>query len=110
MPVRTADLLVASARLWLAFEAVGHPIGYGEAILVGAASLAAKMLSITPNGLGLSEWAVAGINAVANPGGAAAGAAAALLDRGVEVLVMLVAGGIGMATLRRSAIADRDGT
>ncbi len=107
VPLRVLDLLAASARLWLAFHVVGHPIPFDAAILAGSASVAVKLLGVTPNGLGLSEWAVAGLAAALAPVTAAEGAAAALVDRGVEVIVVAAAGLVAMAFLRRAAGAAR---
>lgn len=100
LPVRTADWLVGAGRLWLAFGMIGEPIGYREALLAAAASLVVRLIGLTPNGLGLSEWAVAAVTAAASPISAATGAAAALIDRGVEVVVSIVTGGLATWGLR----------
>lgn len=101
VPLRAADMLVSAARLWLAFNIVGAPIGYAEAVVAGAASLLVRIVGLTPNGLGLSEWVVAVITPLVAPVSTAAGAAAALVDRVVELLVVLVAGAVGTVGLRK---------
>ena len=100
VPLRTLDLLAASARLWLAFQAVGQPVGYDEAVVIGAASLTIKLVGLTPSGLGLSEWAVAGLAGVLAPISTAQGMLAALMDRGVEVIVVAIAGALAAWSLR----------
>lgn len=100
VPLKAADLLVNGARLWLAFWIIGQPIGYEAAVLAAAASLLVKLAGITPNGLGLSEWVVAALAGAVAPVSAAEGVAAALVDRGAEVVVTLVTGLWGAWRLR----------
>lgn len=100
LPLRVVDLLAAAGRLWLAFRIVGQPIGFDAAVLAGAAALLVRLAGVTPNGLGLSEWVVAGLTGVLEPVSAATGAAAALVDRAVEVAVVVVAGMVGVARVR----------
>ena len=102
VPLRLLDLAAAAGRLWLGFYAVGHVITVREAVVLTCASLLVKLTGLTPNGLGLSEWAVAAVAAAVSPVSAASAAAAALVDRAVEVLMAVVAGLIGWAALRRS--------
>ncbi|WP_432797197.1 lysylphosphatidylglycerol synthase domain-containing protein [Poriferisphaera sp. WC338] len=90
--LKAVDLFTAAFRLWIAFAVIGESVSYEAAVVATCGSLMVKMIGLTPNGLGLSEWAVAGLTAAITPAGAAAGAAAALIDRAVEVLVMLPAG------------------
>ena len=99
--LRSADLLVAAARLHLAFAIVGHPIEYHQAMAAAAASLAVKLVGLTPNGLGLSEWTVAALTPLLTPMESAVGAAAALVDRAVDALVVLVTGLASLNFLRR---------
>jgi hypothetical protein len=100
LPVRMLDLLAAAARLWLAFAILGQPIAFDTAVLIGAAGLLVKLAGVTPNGLGLSEWVVAGLAAVLSPASTAIGAAAAVLDRAVEVAVVVPAGLLAVWRLR----------
>lgn len=100
LPLRTADLLVAALRLWLAFALLGQPIGFEQAVLIGAASLLVKLVGLTPNGLGLSEWLIAVLTPVLAPIETATAAAAALLDRAAEVVVVLIAGAVSIPAMR----------
>jgi len=100
-PLRTVDLAVSAGRLWLAFEVMGAPIGYGDAVVAASASLLVKLAGLTPNGLGLSEWAVAALSSALAPVSTATGAAAALLDRAAEAVVLIVAGSISAWWLRK---------
>ena len=93
--LRYADTLVMAARLWLAFAAVGSPIGFNEALVAGAVAQVVRLTGLTPNGLGLSEWVIAWLVARSGPGVDVAVLSqlpAALLDRAVEVVVSLAAG------------------
>ncbi|MEM8783221.1 MAG: lysylphosphatidylglycerol synthase domain-containing protein [Planctomycetota bacterium] len=101
--LRAVDLLAATGRLWLAFAALGSPIGFAEALVLSAASLLVRLIGLTPNGLGLSEWAVAALSGLLNPVGSGVAAAAALLDRAVEVAVVVVAGGGAVGWLVKDA-------
>ncbi|MEX0655040.1 MAG: lysylphosphatidylglycerol synthase domain-containing protein, partial [Phycisphaeraceae bacterium] len=102
-PLRTLDLLATAARLWLAFALLGQPIDFEQAVLIGAASLLVKLAGLTPNGLGLSEWLVAALTPVLAPVETATAAAAAVLDRAAEVLVVLVAGGVGLVMVQKGS-------
>jgi uncharacterized membrane protein YbhN (UPF0104 family) len=95
LPVRVLDLPITSLRLWVAFRAVGHPVSPLEALIAAAASSLASVLSLTPNGLGLREWAVA---LTQGP----FGVLATLLDRAVEAVVLVVAGIVGIANLKKA--------
>jgi uncharacterized membrane protein YbhN (UPF0104 family) len=110
LPLRVGDMLVAGLRLWLAFWMVGQPIGYSTAVAMAAAGLLVNLAGITPNGLGLREWLIAGLTAVALPLDSALGAAAAVVDRAIEAVVVAVAGSVAAWRLRhgsaRSAPSD----
>jgi len=101
VPLRTLDLTAAAGRLWLAFGVVGVELTWKDAVLLASANLIVKLVGLTPNGLGLSEWLIAALSAAMMPIAAATAAAAALVDRAVEVVVVLIAGAAGGAWLRR---------
>ncbi|MBB6431105.1 hypothetical protein [Algisphaera agarilytica] len=103
VPLRTLDLAAAAGRLWLAFGIVGVELTWTDAVLLASATLVVKLVGLTPNGLGLSEWVVAALSAAMMPIGTATAAAAALVDRTVEVGVMLLAGAAGAWWLKREA-------
>lgn len=109
LPLRVVDWAITAARLWLAFTIIGEPIGYREALLASAASIVVRLIGLTPNGLGLSEWAVAAVTAAASPVSAAAGAAAALVDRAAEVVVAIATGTLAAWGLRSVGTPDRPG-
>lgn len=109
LPLRGVDLALGGARLWLAFAALGSPIGYGDALVMSAAALLIRLIGLTPNGLGLSEWAVAALAAVLTPVEAGVSAAAALLDRAVEVCVVVATGAAALGALGLSKEASCKG-
>lgn len=101
VPLRALDLAAATGRIALAFAAVGQPLTVGQATLLASGATLVRLTGLTPNGLGLSEWVVAGLAATLAPVDAALAAAAALLDRAVEVAVSVVAGLWAVMGLRR---------
>lgn len=108
LPLRVVDWAVTAARLWLAFTIIGESVGYREALLASAASMVVRLVGLTPNGMGLSEWAVAAVTAAASPVSAAAGAAAALVDRAVEVAVAIATGALAAWGLRGVGLRDQN--
>lgn len=102
MPLRALDMAISAFRVWIAFGIVGVELGYAEAIITGAAALLVRMAGLTPNGLGLSEWVVAALSAALAPVSTATGAAAALIDRAMEVVVISVAGALSAWRFKRA--------
>lgn len=100
-PVRFVEALAGAGRMWLAFRVVGHPIDMSAAMALAAADMLVSLLSLTPNGLGLGEWAVGWGAAILGVGNMPVAQAAKLVDRGVSVLVAAVAGGVSLAVLPR---------
>ena len=101
--LKILDMLIAALRLYLAFLALGSPISYHTALLATAASLLIKLLGLTPNGLGLSEWTVAALIALTpttasttiptiTPITASLALTAALIDRAADILLTLPLG------------------
>lgn len=103
VPLRALDLAAAAGRLWLVFGVLGFELLWTEAVLLASANLVVKLVGLTPNGLGLSEWVVAALSAAMMPIETATAAAAALIDRTAEVLVLLLSGGLGAVWLKREA-------
>lgn len=92
LTIRITDMFVVGGRTWFAFAIVGCPISYGQATALGAAGMFVSLTGLTPNGLGLREWALAGMTILVSSHDATAGATAALVDRAVEVVVVCVLG------------------
>lgn len=101
--LRAVDLLAASARMWIAFAIVGHPVPAWVAVVTAAGGMLAVMVGLLPNGLGMKEWMVAGLASLtgASSDAATAGLAAALVDRAFEAVVVLPMGLICMRSLAR---------
>ncbi len=97
-PFKALDLLLGALRLWLAFRIIGLPIGLADALALGAADMVVSMLAITPNGLGLSEWAVGFLASTLHLASSPQAQLAKLVDRGLSVLVIIPA---GLGCLRR---------
>lgn len=88
IPLRLMDLAVTTLRMWVAFRVVGYEIGWIESVLVAAGGTIVALAGITPNGLGLREWAVAGLASAVT----SVALAAALVDRAIETVVVAVSG------------------
>ncbi|BAM04758.1 hypothetical protein [Phycisphaera mikurensis] len=89
--LRGGDLALGATRLVLACGVVGVPLGFADALLLATGGLLGRLVGLTPNGLGISEAAVAGLAAALTPLDGGAVAAAAIVDRGVEALVVAAA-------------------
>jgi uncharacterized membrane protein YbhN (UPF0104 family) len=100
VPLRLLDYGVATARLWVCFAVLGEAVDWRQAAVLGAASMLTKLSGLTPNGLGLAEWVVAGLAALVSPLEAASAASAALLDRAAEVVGVVGSGAVGLVVLR----------
>jgi len=100
VPLKAADLAVGAGRLWLAFRVVGHPVGYFDALMLAAADMVVSMLAFTPNGLGLSEWAVGLLAQFLQLSTSPVGQLAKLLDRAVSVLIIIPTGLWALLRLR----------
>ena len=87
--LRGLDLLAAAGRTALTLQVVGVGVGLPDALLLASGGLFVRLLGLTPNGIGLSEAAVAALAGAFTPVAAADAAAAALLDRAVELLTLL---------------------
>ena len=90
--IKLAELLLWGLRLWLAMLVVGISISYPQAIAAAAAGNLAGLLPVTPNGLGLREWAIVGLLGLSGQVDIADAALATVIDRGVEVLVVVPVG------------------
>ncbi|MGP1272274.1 MAG: lysylphosphatidylglycerol synthase domain-containing protein [Phycisphaerales bacterium] len=102
--LRYLDLVIWAARLWVAFAIVGHPISPMVGVLLAGAIQLAYLFPLTGSGLGVAEWAVGLVGAVAvttlEP---ADGIAASLVSRSAELAVAVPLGllGIGCISARR---------
>ncbi|MEM7682075.1 MAG: hypothetical protein AAF288_08965 [Planctomycetota bacterium] len=85
---RAIDLALGATRMWLCLYAVGAQIDLITAVTLAAGWALVKMTAITPQGLGVAEWALIGLAAVQADLPAGAMASAALLDRFVEAVAL----------------------
>lgn len=100
VPIRVADALLASLRIWLAFWVMGHPLDARQALIAGSAGLIIAMVGLTPNGLGLKEWAIALISQSLAATTVQLGLAASLVDRSMEAITLIVLGLIALWMMR----------
>jgi len=107
IPLRTIETLIAGARLWLALKAVGAEVGFTQAVAAAAAGNLIAVLPIVPNGLGLREWIAAGLLAANGLVPLEAAALAAVIDRGIEVIVVVPVGLLAVQALRRQDAGER---
>lgn len=89
-----------AVRIMLGFGALGQPITWANAALLGAASVVASVINIAPGNVGIREM-VLGAAAGAAGGSPVVAMAAASLDRAVMLAYTIVAGVPGLAHFRR---------
>jgi len=102
-PLRAVDLLVISIRLYIAFQIVGQPVTFAHVVVAASAGMFVSLLPLTPNGLGLREWVVGALTEAMAPTTGGMGLAASVVDRGVEAVVLTVAGAWAMWKLKRES-------
>lgn len=90
--LKAIDLMVTAIRLRLAFAVFGQAIDWREALLVASASMLMGLVALTPNALGMREWAVGLVTAWMLPVAVGVGAMATLLDRAMEAVVFTALG------------------
>lgn len=100
-PLKAVDLALTAARVWVSFQIVGRDLSPAAALALAAGVAVVNLLSFTPNGLGLREWAVAAMASVIDPSLWAVGVLATLVDRALEAIVLAVAGVASVVVLRR---------
>lgn len=98
--VRYLDVLLWVGRYALAFALVGKPIPAAVAGVLACVSMLATLVPFLSNGLGVREWAIGFVTPIIDPGQLLGVAVTAdLVNRAVEVLVILAAGALGMTYL-----------
>jgi uncharacterized membrane protein YbhN (UPF0104 family) len=98
---RFIGIVLLSARLFLAFQAIGVSLPFIKAFPVTLATIAGSAASITPGGLGISEVLgalIAGVVQVAP--------AAAFLAVGLDRLTFLAANGLGVLAQHAAGAAN----
>lgn len=107
-----AAFVQASAMIWLAFAALGVPVGLAEAIAFYVLLQVATYVPITPGNLGVQELAFAGL-ATGMGGGAVDGVAVSALVRVSGVVALVAAslpmGGAEAVRMARAGAHDRPG-
>ncbi len=91
-PIKWADMLINALRLWLAFQIVGSPIAFIDALALAGIDMVISMLAITPSGLGVSEWVIGLCSQWLTIAQGPVGVLAKLVDRAVNVLVTVLVG------------------
>jgi hypothetical protein len=96
--VRVLDMLVWTARYWVAFRLLGQEISPVAALIFAGVSQVALLIPLTGNGLGAREWGI-GLAARWMPGGVsslsgamAVGLAADLVNRAAEIAASMPVG------------------
>lgn len=97
-----AAVVLVSARLYVIIGALGESVTPAQAAIAGAFSVAGYVVSVLPGGLGFKEGGIVGGALLAGIDPSAA-LAAALIDRGVDVLWVLLAGVPSAVWLGRAA-------
>lgn len=100
-PLKAFDLALTALRIWVSFQIVGREISPSAALAMAGGVAVVNLLSFTPNGLGLREWAIAAMASVIDPSLWAVAVMATLVDRALEAIVLIVTGLASVVVLRR---------
>lgn len=100
-----AVLALRAVRLQLALVALGVPVNFFGTMIVSLLAQLAILIGLTPGGLGMREGAICyGYHLLGTP--IETGIAAALLDRAVMTLCVVVIGQLGLWRMLRFSAAD----
>lgn len=107
MGLNVAGILLFGFSYWLAFRALGHPAGYGQALLIGIVAVFAVVINVTPGNLGVQETAVFLSSKLMglDPG---VGVLAALLIRAATLFWILVLGPVFSILLTRRMVLGKE--
>lgn len=101
-PLRLVDLFVNALKTYLAFRAMGVEITFAQAVGLKAVGVLIEMVGLTPHGLGLREWAVTAVSHITHIATAPQALAATLIERGIDAVMTVIMGLIGLAGLRNA--------
>ncbi len=103
--LRYVDLALWAVRYLAAFALLGRDLGLDAAFALATVSVLATMVPFFSNGLGLREWAVGLVAPLITSYQLELALTAEIINRAVEVLLVLVLGltALGWLTWRRSA-------
>lgn len=99
--IRLVDLLMTAGRYFAAFQLIGSPIDSRDALGFACISTASTVVPLFGSGLGVREWAIGLFAPILTPHELTLGLTADLLNRAVEVMIVVLAGLIGMMSLSR---------
>jgi len=99
--LRYLEVLVIAVRYWSVFDLIGSPIGIDTALALACVNVVATMVPLVSNGLGLREWAIGLTGHWLADREVALGLTADLVNRGVEILVVCMIGGLAIWWLWR---------
>ena len=97
--IRYLEVIVWSLRYHAAFALVGSPIGAETALAFACLSLIAMLVPVVGNGLGVREWVIGVAATLLTPYVLEQGLGAELVNRAVELVVVLILGLAGMGWL-----------
>jgi hypothetical protein len=98
---RWLELLVIAARYHAAFALIGSPIDSAGSLAFACISMIAGMVPFLSSGLGVREWAVGLVAPILTGAQLTTGLTADLVNRAVELVVVLVCGVVGLGWLAR---------
>jgi hypothetical protein len=99
--IRWLELLVIAARYHAAFALIGSPINSTGSLAFACISMIAGMVPFLSSGLGVREWAVGLVAPMLTGAQLATGLTADLVNRAVELIVVLICGVAGITWLMR---------
>ncbi len=97
--LRYLDVMLWAIRYIAAFALLGRELGLDAALALATISVIATMVPFFSNGLGLREWAVGLVAPLITAHQLELGLTAELINRAVEIVMVLILGGIAIGWL-----------
>lgn len=108
--IRLAEVLVWAVRYYAAFRLLGVTVDPEAALAFACISIVATLVPFVSNGLGIREWAIGLAAPLLSDQTMEIGLTAELVNRAVEIVVIVAAGSIATPLLARHRMPTRAGS
>ncbi|WP_428389252.1 lysylphosphatidylglycerol synthase domain-containing protein [Mucisphaera sp.] len=98
--LRSLEVVVQALRLVVAGRLMGLEVDLRMGLALGVVGMLGRLVALTPNGLGITEAAMAAAGVWLKSLDASSAAALSLIDRAIETVVVMVVGGLSLIPLR----------
>jgi hypothetical protein len=97
--LRYVETLLTAVRYHLAFQLIGVPVPVETSVAIACVSMAATLVPLVSNGIGLREWAIGLLAPILTGYALEQGIVAELVQRAFEIAVVIPTGLLGAAYL-----------